>query len=79
MNAGVGATPVFILGGTVLEVTKYARHWGIAAAVAVTETGQLDGFRGHRFIVLPGYIRSPRHAEILVAARVNGLDVRWES
>ena len=70
---------MFILGGTVRAVRDWARMRGIDHAVAVTETHQLADFRGHRLIVLPGYIRAPRHVEVLVAARVYGLEVRWES
>ena len=70
---------MFILGGTVRAVQDWARTRGIDHAVAVTQTHQLADFRGHQLIVLPGYIRAPLHAELLVAARRYGLEVWWES
>ena len=57
----------------------WARTRGIDHAVAVTQTHQLADFRGHQLIVLPGYVSAPRHVEVLMAARVYGLEVRWES
>ena len=77
MNAG--GAPVFILGGTVKAAMDWARKRGISHPVAVTETSQLVDFGGSQLIVLPGYIRAPRHVEVLVAARKYGLEVWWES
>ena len=77
---------VLIMGGDYQEVWRYARMHAVELgiedprqALAVTHPLHLSGRVGGQLIVLDGYTRLPRHAELLVEARRRGMEVvhRW--
>ena len=73
---------VFIMGGNAVEVMRYARAHAVELGIerasqvfAVTHPDQLHGRLGGQLIVIDGFARLPRHAELLVEARRRGMEV----
>ena len=73
---------VLIMGGNAVEVMRYARAHAadlgiehLSQVFVVTHPDQLARRLGGRLIVIDGFARLPRHAELLVEARRRGMEV----
>jgi len=73
---------VLIMGSSAVEVMRYARAHAaelgierLSQVFAVTHPDQLARRLGGQLIVIDGFSRLPRHAELLVEARRRGMEV----